>query len=68
MRMGTVKWFNEVNGFGFITPQDGTADVFVDYSVILAEGYKRLAEGQRVGFESQNGPKGVQATVVKPLV
>lgn len=67
MLMGTVKWFNESKGFGFITPQDGTADVFVDYSVIQAEGYKILAEGQRVGFESQKGPKGIQATVVKPL-
>jgi CspA family cold shock protein len=67
MRTGTVKWFNETKGFGFISPQDGTADVFVDYSVIQAEGYKKLAEGQRVGFESQKGPKGIQATVVKPL-
>jgi CspA family cold shock protein len=67
MHTGTVKWFNEAKGFGFIAPQDGTADVFVDYSVIQAEGYKNLAEGQRVGFESQKGPKGIQATVVKPL-
>ena len=67
MNTGTVKWFNEAKGFGFIAPQDGTADVFVDYSVIQAEGYKNLAEGQRVGFESQKGPKGIQATVVKPL-
>jgi CspA family cold shock protein len=67
MLMGTVKWFNEAKGFGFIAPQDGTADVFVHYSVIQAEGYKKLAEGQRVSFESQKGPKGIQATVVKPL-
>ena len=67
MHRGTVKWFNEAKGFGFIAPQDGTADVFVHYSVIQAEGYKKLAEGQRVGFESQKGPKGIQATVVKPL-
>ena len=65
MRMGTVKWFNEAKGFGFIAPQDGTADVFVHYFVIQAEGYKNLAEGQRVGFERQKGPKGIQATVVK---
>ena len=67
MHTGTVKWFNEAKGFGFIAPQDGTADVFVHYSVIQAEGYKNLAEGQRVGFESQKGPKGIQATVVKLL-
>jgi CspA family cold shock protein len=67
MRIGTVKWFNEAKGFGFIAPQDGSADVFVHYSVIQSEGYKKLAEGQQVGFESQNGPKGVQATVVKPM-
>ena len=66
MRIGTVKWFNEAKGFGFISPQDGSADVFVHYSVILSEGYKKLAEGQQVEFESQNGPKGIQATVVKP--
>ena len=67
MVTGTVKWFNEAKGFGFIAPQDGSADVFVHYSVIQSEGYKKLAEGQQVGFESQNGPKGVQATVVKPM-
>lgn len=67
MRLGTVKWFNEVKGFGFISPEDRSADVFVHYSAILSEGYKKLAEGQQVEFESQNGPKGMQATVVKPL-
>ena len=67
MHIGTVKWFNDSKGFGFISPQDGSADIFVHYSVIQAEGYKKLAEGQRVEFESQNGPKGIQATVVKPL-
>ena len=65
MRIGTVKWFNEAKGFGFIAPQDGTADVFVHYSVIQADGYKKLIEGQQVEFESQKGPKGMQATVVK---
>ena len=65
MRMGTVKWFNEAKGFGFISPQDGSADVFVHYSVIQADGYKKLLEGQEVEFESQKGPKGMQATVVK---
>jgi cold shock protein len=67
MRNGTVKWFNETKGFGFIKPEDGTPDVFVHYSVIQSTGYKKLAEGQAVEFESQNGPKGMQATIVKPL-
>jgi CspA family cold shock protein len=67
MRNGTVKWFNETKGYGFITPEDGTADVFVHYSVIQANGYKKLAEGQAVEFECQKGPKGMQATMVKPL-
>lgn len=67
MRAGTVKWFNESKGFGFISPQDGSADVFVHYSVIQSDGYKKLAEGQAVEFDSQKGPKGMQATVVKPL-
>ena len=67
MRNGTVKWFNETKGFGFITPEDGSPDVFVHYSVIQANGYKKLAEGQAVEFESQKGPKGMQATMVKPL-
>ncbi|MEK7206485.1 MAG: cold-shock protein [Pseudomonadota bacterium] len=67
MRTGTVKWFNESKGFGFISPQDGSADVFVHYSVIQSDGYKKLAEGQAVEFDSQKGPKGMQATVVKPL-
>ena len=67
MSTGTVKWFNESKGFGFISPQDGSADVFVHYSVIQSDGYKKLAEGQAVEFDSQKGPKGMQATVVKPL-
>jgi len=67
MRTGTVKWFNESKGFGFITPQDGSADVFVHYSVIQGDGFKKLAEGQTVEFEATQGPKGMQATAVKPL-
>ncbi len=67
MRNGTVKWFNEAKGYGFIAPEDGSADVFVHYSAIESEGFRKLTEGQRVQFESQQGPKGLQATIVKPL-
>ena len=67
MRNGIVKWFNESKGFGFISPQDGSADVFVHYSVIQGSGFKKLAEGQAVEFESEKGPKGMQATIVKTL-
>ncbi len=67
MRTGTVKWFNETKGFGFIAPQDGSPDVFVHYSVINSTGFKKLIEGQQVEFESQKGPKGMQATLVRPL-
>lgn len=66
MRKGTVKWFNQTKGFGFISPEDGSADVFVHYSVIQAKGFKNLAEGQMVEFESEKGQKGMQATVVRP--
>jgi CspA family cold shock protein len=67
MRTGTVKWFNETKGFGFIAPQDGGPDVFVHYSVIQGTGFKKLAEGQSVEFESETGPKGMQATFVRAL-
>ena len=66
MATGTVKWFNESKGFGFITPEDGGKDVFVHFSAIQAEGFKVLAEGQTVTFDLEDGPKGPQATNVVP--
>lgn len=65
MYNGTVKWFNETKGYGFISPQDGGEDVFVHYSVIKGTGFKVLKEGQVVKYESTRGPKGQQATVVE---
>jgi CspA family cold shock protein len=67
MRTGIVKWFNEAKGFGFISPQEGGPDVFVHYSVIQGSGFRKLADGQAVEFESQQGPKGMQATSVRPV-
>ncbi|MCY7296860.1 transcription antiterminator/RNA stability regulator CspE [Alteromonas sp. a30] len=61
---GTVKWFNEEKGFGFITPENGGKDVFVHFRAIASEGFKTLAEGQAVTFQVEQGQKGPQATNV----
>jgi len=63
MATGTVKWFNNKKGYGFITPENGS-DVFVHYSAIQGDGYKTLEEGQAVEFEIKNGPKGQEAANV----
>lgn len=64
MITGTVKWFNESKGFGFITPEDGGKDVFVHFSAIQGSGFRTLTEGQRVTFEVQDTPKGPAAANV----
>ncbi len=66
MPEGRVKWFNEKKGYGFISRDDGE-DVFVHYSEIVTDGFKTLTEDQEVSFEIKDGPKGLQATNVKPL-
>ena len=66
MASGTVKWFNDAKGFGFIAPEDGGDDVFVHYSAINAQGFRSLQQGQRVSFEIVQGPKGKQAAAVMP--
>ena len=64
MRTGTVKWFNETKGYGFIAPDDGSKDVFVHHASIAGDGFKSLAEGQKVSFEVEEGPKGLRAVNV----
>jgi CspA family cold shock protein len=67
MQYGTVKWFNDAKGFGFIAPEDGSADVFVHYSAISSKGYRSLQVGQRVSYEVKQGPLGQQAAGVQPV-
>jgi CspA family cold shock protein len=66
MSTGTVKWFNDAKGFGFITPEDGSKDLFVHFSAIQGGGFKTLKENDKVQFDVTQGPKGAQATNVRP--
>ena len=67
MAQGVVKWFNDVKGFGFITPDEGGEELFAHFSAIEMKGFKSLKEGQRVTFEVVEGPMGKQATHIKPI-
>lgn len=67
MTTGTVKWFNADKGYGFIAPDDGSADLFAHHSAIAGSGYKSLDEGQKVQFEAVRGPKGMQAENISPV-
>ncbi len=67
MASGTVKWFNDAKGFGFITQDDGGPDVFCHFSAIQADGFRTLGEGQKVQFDVKQGPKGLQAENVRPI-
>jgi CspA family cold shock protein len=65
MATGTVKWFNDAKGFGFVTPEDGGKDLFAHFSAIQGSGFKTLKEGQRVSFDVVPGPKGPQASNIR---
>ena len=67
MSNGTVKWFNDAKGFGFITPDDGGKDLFAHFSAIQGNGFKSLRENQKVSYDVTTGPKGDQATNIRPL-
>jgi CspA family cold shock protein len=67
MATGTVKWFSDEKGFGFITPDEGSKDLFVHHSAILGDGYKTLAEGAKVSFDEEPGDKGPKAANVTKL-
>ena len=67
MASGTVKWFNGQKGFGFITQDDGGADVFAHHTAIESDGFRNLEENQRVAFDVTQGPKGLQAVNIRPL-
>ena len=67
MATGTVKWFNTEKGYGFIAPDDGSADLFAHYSAITGNGFKELREAQKVEFDAERGPKGMQAANIRPL-
>jgi len=67
MAQGTVKWFNADKGYGFIAPDDGSADVFVHHSAIDSDGYRTLAENQKVEYSTTQGPKGPQADLVRAI-
>lgn len=66
MAVGTVKWFNDAKGYGFIVPDEGGEDIFCHHSSIAVEGFRTLSEGQRVTFEITQGPKGRAASTVTP--
>jgi CspA family cold shock protein len=67
MTTGSVKWFSDEKGYGFITPDDGGKDLFVHHSAIAGNGYRSLAEGAKVSYETQQGPKGPSATNVQTI-
>lgn len=66
MATGTVKWFNDAKGFGFITPDEGGEDLFAHFSSVQTQGFKTLKEGQKVSFDVVQGPKGKQASNIRP--